>query len=104
MFNEGNEISAMSFPSKTMAKSGPEPVKTEPESVTPFACVSLPESIRLVILVVMFVSPLSKVDRQITPSNFSFAVVRMDIFKPLRYVSAFASDDIMVNKQWQRQE
>jgi hypothetical protein len=29
IFNEGKETSAMSFPSKVMEKSGPEPVKAE---------------------------------------------------------------------------
>ena len=73
----------MSFPSKVIAKSGPEPVKAVLGSVIPFARVSLPEDIRLVILVVMLVSVLSRVDPQKTPSNFSPDVVEIEICRPL---------------------
>jgi hypothetical protein len=69
----------MSFPSNFMAKSGPEPVKVELWSVTPFMRVSLEDGSRFVIFVVIFVSPLSRVDAQKTPSNFSPDVVKTEI-------------------------
>jgi hypothetical protein len=61
-----------------MAKSGPEPVKAELESAMPLTRASVAEDMRFVIFILMFVSPLSRVEPQKTPSNLSPDVVKTE--------------------------
>jgi hypothetical protein len=94
-----------------MVKSGPEPIKGDSWSVTPFVCASLAECIFLVILRVMLVSIDSGVEYENMPSYTSpdFVVIVTDVPYGKKAVSDKNTGEgeggrFGVNLQWLLQE